>query len=390
MISITESSQCCGCTACQSICVHGAITMISDKEGFNYPFVDKLKCVECRLCEKVCPILYRTDNILYPNQKALYAARLKDVKALIDSSSGGMFYALAYLTISRGGIVCGVEYSSTMEVRHAFAETMKDCKKFQGSKYVQSNMEGIYFRIKSYLKEGRYVLFTGTPCQVEGLNLFLRKSYDNLLTVDLVCHAVPSPKLFQDYVSMINRKMNSKLISISMRYKRTRGWGRRYSYCFFFNDGRSVCDPINISNWGKLFFSQLINRPSCHDCKFTNLERPGDFTIADFWDDANKRPELHSNTGTSLFLVNSGKGLRLLDILKRYVDLWPITQQEAMQPCLECPTKVSPKREHFWRDYELFGFRYVYWKYFTDSYYIYIKKHIKKMLLGLRVWKTHL
>lgn len=172
MIQIKDKADCCGCTACASICTHKAITMQTDEEGFLYPILNVKLCTNCGLCDTVCPIIHRSDICLSPNQQASYAARNKNEENLLDSSSGGVFFALAKLTIKKGGIVCGVEYSPQMEVRHAFAETLEGCKRFMGSKYVQSNINGIFPQIKSYLKSNRYVLFVGTPCQVEGLNLY--------------------------------------------------------------------------------------------------------------------------------------------------------------------------------------------------------------------------
>lgn len=329
MISIADKAQCCGCTACASICMHKAITMQPDEEGFLYPIVNLDLCTDCGLCEKSCPIIKRNSVNGVSNQKALYAARHTDRETLLDSSSGGVFWALVEFTLGKKGIVCGVEYSPTMVVRHAFAETVEDCKRFMGSKYVQSDLNDIYPKIKSYLNDNRYVLFIGTPCQVEGLNLYLRKNYETLITADLVCHAVPSPLIFQEYVALINKKMRGKLRAIDMRYKRICGWSHRYSYKYSFDTCKSICDPSNISNWGRLYFSRLIDRPSCHACRFTNFCRSGDFTLADFWDDSEKRPELHSTDGTSLLLVNSDKAFKLIDEFSTALALWPVTQEEA-------------------------------------------------------------
>ena len=267
-----------------------------------------------------------------------------------------------------------------MEVRHAFAETLDGCRRFMGSKYVQSNLNGIFHQIKSYLKSDRYVLFTGTPCQVEALNLYLKKPYKNLITSDLVCHAVPSPLIFKEYIKFVNKRKNAKLTSIDMRYKRLCGWSHRFSYRYAFDTCKSICDPSDISNWGRLYFSRLIDRPSCHDCKFTNFHRSGDFTLADFWDDAHRRPDLYSSDGTSLFLVNSEKGMSLLSSIKEYLDLWSITPEEAWQPCLEKATMKAPLRDKFWNDYRQKGFSFVYRKYYTDSYKKRIKNNIKKIL----------
>ena len=387
MIQITDKSQCCGCTACASICAHDAITMQPDKEGFLYPIIDADICTNCGLCETVCPIIYRNGIDLHPNQKALYAARYRDKETLMDSSSGGAFWALAELVIKKGGVVCGVEYSPRMDVRHAFAETLEDCKRFMGSKYVQSNINGIYSQIKAYLKNNRYVLFVGTPCQVEGLNLYLRKPYDTLITTDLVCHAVPSPLIFREYIAFVNKKMKANLTAIDMRYKRICGWSHRFSYRYSFDTCKRICDPSGISNWGRLYFSRLIDRPSCHECKFTNYHRSGDFTLADFWDDAHKRPDLYSSDGTSLFLVNTEKGMNWLTELNENLNLWSITPEEAWQPCLEKVTIKAPLREQFWIDYNRKGFSFVYRKYFTDSYKTRLKRQIKWTLKFIGLWK---
>ena len=390
MIQIKDKSQCCGCMACESVCTHKAIIMQPDEEGFLYPSVNSSLCINCGLCDAVCPIIYRNKNVdLSHNQKALYAVRHKDKETLLDSSSGGAFFALAEFVINKGGIVCGVEYSPNMEVRHAFAETLEGCRRFMGSKYVQSNLDGIFHQIKSYLKSDRYVLFTGTPCQVEALKLYLKKSYKNLITADLVCHAVPSPLIFKEYVEFVNKKKRANLLAIDMRYKRICGWSHRFSYMYTFDTCKSICDPSDISNWGRLYFSRLIDRPSCHDCKFTNFHRSGDFTLADFWDDAHKRPELYSPDGTSLFLVNSEKGMSLLPSIKEYLDLWSITPEEAWQPCLDVSTKSSSQRQTFWEYYKKQGFDFVYRKYFTDSYKVRLKRQIKKALKIAGLWKRN-
>lgn len=389
MIQITDKTQCCGCTACVSVCAHGAITMQPDNEGFIYPVVDIDTCTKCGLCETVCPIIQRKGVSQNSNQKLLYAARAKDKETLLDSSSGGAFMAICKLVIEKGGIVCGVEYSSEMEVRHAFAETLDGCKRFMGSKYVQSNIDGIFKQIKIFLKQGRYVLFSGTPCQVEGLKLYLKREYASLITVDVVCHAVPSPLIFREYVSFVNEKFNAKLLSIDMRYKRICGWSHRFSYRYSFHTGKTICDPANVSNWGRLYFSRLIDRPSCHACMFTNYYRSGDFTIADFWDDKKLRPELHSKDGTSLLLVNSGKGVELMENICKNLDVWEINLKEAWQPCLEKPTSASPLRESFWKDYHSKGYHYVYRRYFTDSVRKKIKQGIKNTLFLLGIWKRN-
>ena len=172
-----------------------------------------------------------------------------------------------------------------------------------------------------------------------------------------------------------------------MRYKRICGWSHRFSYRYSFDNGKNVCDPKNISNWGRLYFSRLIDRPSCHTCKFTNYHRSGDFTIADFWDDQKKRNDLHSKDGTSLLLVNSDKGESLIKEIQSTLNIWPIAQEETWQPCLENPTVKAPKRTDFWNDYHQKGFKHVYRKYFTDSLKKRLKQRIKRIAIFLGLWK---
>lgn len=380
MIKIKKSEDCCGCSACLSICNHNAIVFKEDVEGFKYPMIEEGKCINCGLCEMACPILYRKVKDIRPTPKAYFAARHKNIVTLRNSSSGGAFTAIAGSVIELGGVVCGVEYDNDGVVRHSFSETMEGIGSFMGSKYVQSEIQGVYNQIKTYLKSDRWFLFTGSPCQVEGLKLFLRKPYENLLTVDLVCHAVPSPLIYKQYINMCSTKLGQKVMSINMRYKQTYGWSHRFSYCFYFENGQKAVDPVWVVNWGKIFFSQMINRPSCHSCKYSNLDRPGDFTIADFWDDKKNRPDLYSCEGTSLLMVNTNMGLDLINKLYDSIDLWKITKDEAMQPCLIRPTCSNQRRQEFWEFYLLRGFDAAYKKYFGDSKYVITKKIVKQIV----------
>lgn len=386
MIQITNKADCCGCTACASVCAHHAISMEPDNEGFLYPIINIDLCIECGLCEKVCPILQRKEQKLSPNQLQYKALRIKDTELLNQSSSGGAFIAVASYVIKKGGTICGATYTQTATVIHDFANTIDEAKKFMGSKYSQSDIRGILPQIKEILKTGKLVLFTGTPCQVHGLKLFLKKKYDNLITIDLVCHAVPSPLIFQEYINYCSKKLKSSIKAIDMRYKRSHGWGHNFSYRFHLQNGKTLVDPNSIEKWGRLFFSQLIDRPSCHKCKFTNYNRCSDLTIADFWDDINKRPDIYSKEGTSLCLVNTEKGVDILNAIKDTIILWDISQEESQQPCLLRPTPPNNKREKFWNDYNKRGFKYVYWKYFTDSYYVQFKHMIKHILIILGIW----
>lgn len=385
MIQIINKTDCCGCTSCASICAHNAISMVPDETGFLYPVVDKKKCTECKLCEKVCPIIHRKTTDLTPNQIEYIALRIKNKDLLQKSSSGGAFMALSLYILKQGGIICGAKYSDNAKVIHDFAEDKERAEAFMGSKYSQSDIRGIFKKIKLYLQSNRLVLFTGTPCQVHGLKAYLRKKYDNLITVDLVCHAVPSPLIFEQYIKYCSEILGSKITSIDMRCKTPYGWGHKTSYRYHLENGEKIINPDKIEIWNRIFFSKLVDRPSCHDCKYTNYNRCSDITIADFWDDKRNRPDIYSKEGTSLCLINSIQGKEILDNIKDEVEIWTISKKESEQPCLLYPTPSNPKRDIFWKDYHEKGFKYIYMKYFTDSYYVRFKKLLKTLVLSKSV-----
>lgn len=381
MIRIINKEDCCGCSACVSICPKTAINFIQDSEGFNYPHVDVDKCVECGLCEKTCPIIQRKSiDKTVANPLQYKAVRIKDKKILSESSSGGAFSILADIIVDLNGCVCGVEYSEEGLPHHIIIDSKAELYKLRGSKYVQSNILGIFPAIKQRLLKGQYVLFSGTSCQVDGLKKYLRKDYANLLTVDLVCHSIPSPLIYKEYLTYCSKKFKKEIVSIDMRYKKTYGWSHRFSYRYCFKDGKSVIDSPFVVNWGKLFFSEMINRPSCGDCQYANLNRVSDFTIADFWDDDKKRIDIYSKEGTSLLLVNTEKGINALESCQNNFYSWNITKEEALQPCLCHTTKPSDKRDEFWDFYYKNGFENSYNRYFADTKYVILKKIIKKII----------
>lgn len=378
MINVVNKEMCCGCTACASICGKKAISMVPDNEGFLYPAVDLNKCVECHLCEKVCPINFRDHLKDVAKPQNFWAGRLNNFDDLMESSSGGAFWAFAKEVISRNGVVVGAMYSEDMSVVHGFAESVEDCKRFRGSKYSQSNVEGVFPKVKSLLQSGKFVLYTGNPCQVEGLKLYLRKPYDNLITVDLVCHAVPSPKIFKEYCDFSSQLFGKKIVSISMRDKSDACRKQGTAYRYFFEDGSSEVDSGRVANWGKLFFSQYIDRPSCHSCRFTNLHRSGDISIGDFWDFDHNRDDIRNKNGTSLILVNTEKGKKFFAGARKYFDLFVVSENDSLQPNLIRPTPQHKNREKFWVYYNKYGFFRTYKKFFADSYLTKFKKYLRK------------
>jgi coenzyme F420-reducing hydrogenase beta subunit len=298
----------------------------------------------------------------------------------MNSSSGGAFSALAEYVIGKKGVIYGATYDSTMKVVHTKAETLEEYKKMRGSKYSQSDIIGIFEDCKKELLRGRNVLFTGTPCQIAGLNAYLHKHYEKLLTVDLICHAVPSPKIFAEYVNFVNKKYKDTLIDIAMRYKQSCGWSHSYAYKYLFKSGKSLVDPLGLINWGRIYFSGCIDRPSCSNCQFANFDRVGDITIADFWDDLLLRPDLKSKKGTSLLMINSKNGVEVAEHLYDSLQFWDITEYEALQRSLIKPSDVSLQHEKFWTIYKKEGFEGTLKKMYPIKQTALIKKYIKGMI----------
>lgn len=369
-----KSSNCTGCTACASICSHHAIQMNVDSEGFLYPKVDLSKCVNCGLCDLVCPLNHDL-NKQSVNPK-IYAALNKDKETYIHSSSGGIFMLLCDYVIANGGVVCGAVYDKNFKVCHQFRNTLEGCRDFQTSKYVQSNIEGIFKEIKIYLKEDKFVLFSGTPCQVAALKLFLRKKYNNLLTCDIICHGVPSPLIFEEYKHFVAGQRGIK--SINMKFKNSKISGTTLQFEFL--DGSSDNNSLKTNIWFNLYFGHLISRPSCHVCKFTSFNREGDITIGDFWHYNQKHPEFHPGKTISIVIVSSSKGEEVFSHISEKLDYQKSFKDEAVQPQLMHPSSKSCLRDDFWHDYHEKGFVKILAKYANYTISERLKEKIKKML----------
>lgn len=356
MINIKDPSDCCGCTACASICAHDAISMKPDALGFLYPEVDKDKCVDCGLCEKVCAFNAHYDTSLNLDKPLTYAARHKDVREMETSRSGAAFIAISNYILEQGGVVYGAGYTDHFRVVHKRATTKEGRDEFKGSKYVQSDMNTVFRQVKQDLRDGLTVLFSGTPCQTSGLNSYVGKRLrDNLYLVDIVCHAVPSPRLWADYLEYIEKKYQKTIVKTDFRDK-IHGWYSPHMERFTFADGTSATDFGH-----RLFFYMgLSTRHSCAECKFCNMARPSDISIGDFWGIEKVAPEFNAdNKGVSLVIVNTVKGKKLLASSKTELDLLEVQTSQAMQPNLIHPTLASPQRLKFEEDYKTHGYRYV-------------------------------
>lgn len=355
MIKIVNKEKCCGCEACVQICAKHCISFDEDSEGFRYPKVDMSLCVDCGLCEKVCPVLNPSEEKV-PEKS--YAARNDNESELLLSSSGGMFVLLARAIIQEGGVVFGAKLDQEWNVVHAYAETEDGIQVFMGSKYVQSRIGNTFVEARDFLKQGRKVLFTGTSCQIAGLKRFLRKDYDNLLTMDVICHGVPSPKVWRMYLEEVKIKAGERaqIKEISFRDKRL-GW-RKFSFVLDINNSDKVygtdgtiADYHRDNPYMKAFLANLILRPSCGKCPAKGGRSHSDITLADFWGIWDVMPELYDDKGTSLVLVNSQKGEALLCELG--IDLKAVEFERAIasNPAYMQSPHIHPRRSSFFRNY---------------------------------------
>lgn len=353
-VDTKSKEECCGCTACESVCPHGAISMKADSLGFLYPCIDDSKCVDCGLCVKVCQFGKEYSREEKWAEPAVYAVRLKDEEQLCRSQSGGAFYALAVQMLERGGVVYGACFAEHFRVVHKRVGTVAELEELRGSKYVQSDLRGVFPRVKDDLRAGRKVLFSGTPCQVSGLQSYVgRRLRAGLYTVDLVCHGVPSPAVWADYVDYVERKTGEKCESVKFRDKAF-GWAsQRETFCFA--KGRKL-DRITFRI---LFYAHYMLRDSCHVCPYTNLKRCSDVTVGDFWGWTKISREFGDNKGVSLVLVNSDRGREMFDEAQSELYLIPSNATDCLQPQLQYPSGRHRKRVAFIRDYEKRGFEYV-------------------------------
>ena len=353
-IVIDSKELCCGCTACYSACPKNAITMCEDEEGFQYPKVDKGKCVDCGLCVQKCPI--HTGNHT-PKTEHFFAVKHKQDDIRAASSSGGMFSALAEGIIGRNGIVYGAAYDAKFNVCH-IRTTGEDWKKLRSSKYVQSDMGNTFSLVREDLRKGKEVLFTGTPCQVDGLNRYLAGvDTAKLLTVDLICHGVPSPKIWQAYLKGIKKKHKKQIGNINFRNKEGCGW-HGSTLRIESPTGEVIVEQSQKEGFFfHLFFNHLIIRPSCFSCQYANLNRVGDITIGDYWGVENTHPELDDDKGLSLVMANTPKGRNAIEIASAHCDVVPISEEACMQPQLQAPARKYGGRDNFWWTYRNFGLK---------------------------------
>ena len=344
---LAEHGTCTGCTACASGCPKDAITMERDKEGFPYPVIDPDKCVRCGHCTAVCPMLHERNAMHLP---AAFAAWNRDDQIRKDSTSGGVFTALAEYVLEGGGVVYGAAMDGRQHLRHIACFRKEDLWRLRGAKYVQSDLGETFREIREALKV-RPVLFSGTPCQVDGLYRFLGSRPENLTTCDLVCHGVPSPGVWEDMARSIEQRKGKGLQAVRFRNKVT-GWKDSH-FTTVYDDGTVDTAPLFSTEYGRAFGRALFLRPSCHRCAYTNLNRPGDFTLGDFWGlRPDELPE-QQEKGVNLLLVNTAHGSHIFDQLPLSRQAFPVERAVAGNPRLASPIQQPADRAAFFAAYAL-------------------------------------
>ncbi len=375
-MSVVDKSQCCGCSACVNICPKSCIDFKPDQLGFMYPEVDSDKCVECGLCEKVCQFKPDYDRDLNTPTPDVYAVRVKDHGELGRSQSGAAFYLFSEAFLKEGGVIYGAGFDENYRVLHKRAQTSSQRDELRYSKYVQSDVRLSFGSVRNDLEKGLPVMFTGTPCQVAGLRAYLRKHYQNLTTVDLVCHGVPSPKIWQDYIDYLKKRYRSELVEVRFRNKKY-GWNSCWE-TFKFANGKFL--KRTTSN--DMYFSLLSIRESCSNCPYTNMNRVGDISIGDFW--GWKGEKFNDNKGISLVFVNSDNGKVIFEKIRVIADIVESNINDCLQPQLIKPITLNPRREEFISDYKRKGFLYVAKKYSDMRLKIMLRRFLSNIKYVIR------
>lgn len=388
MITITNKEACCGCNACGDVCPKGAIVFKTDSEGFWYPEIDKDLCIDCGLCDKVCPILNVKE--LKKNdlpQSVCYAAEHKNLEVVFDSTSGGMFSALADVVYRAGGYVGGAVFNDDFSVRQYISDDKSDLPRLRSSKYLQSNAEGFYRKVRESVKSGRDVLVCGTPCQMAALRAFLKKDYDNLLIADFVCLGINSPKVWRKYLDSFEERYAHKVVYCKAKSKEY-GW-RNMTQKVILDDGRECFETQRQSNYTKGYL--VTCRPSCYTCKFKGYPRMADITLADFWGIEKIDGSMDKDLGTSLVMINSQKGAAFFERVKsriNYVQV-PFESCGRENPMLTVP--LGPPlvdRRRFFEDLDRMSFIRLSEKYLFPSQRSFkscLKKHLRNWFGILRV-----
>lgn len=354
---------CVGCRSCEQTCPVDCISMILNSEGFLYPSIDEEKCIECGKCLKNCPV--HNEKVYRNKPKETWAWHNKCHEDIMRSASGGASDVAAKAIIEKNGVVFGAAYDENLDVKHIEICEEKYRYKIQSSKYVQSDINDSYSKAKGYLEKNVVVLFTGTPCQIAGLYSYLGKDYPNLYTIDLVCHGVPSPLFFRKYIEYQNKKNKEPIISYNFRSKDKRGWGTQY---LLKTKTKTKTKTLALDKYGKHFMDGDCYRECCYKCDYANINRVADITVGDFWGILKNHPEFYYEDGVSSVFINTEKGEKLFNHMKKYADVKLVTLEDGL---IKQGNLVQPSSRPFSR----------------DTFYKNINKEdfVNKLIVGLQI-----
>lgn len=372
---------CTGCGACSHICPKNCINMVADNNGFLYPQINNDKCVNCSLCEKTCPVLNKNEQESIISVTA-YAAKTNEESIRMQSSSGGVFSVIAEETLKNNGIVFGAAFDKNFTVKHIGISSVDDLDLLRRSKYVQSDLNDSFKSVERNLKDGKPVLFTGTPCQVEGLLSYLKKPYDNLLTMDFVCHGVPAPNVWEYYKTLLKKQYNSSITDVNFRDK-SFGW-KNDSLRVDFENGNVYCNTFRNDPYMKAFLANLDLRESCYSCKFKSTIHKSDITVSDFWGIEKIKPEIDDEKGLSLLLVNTEKGISLLTYTEKNLTLTKTDIEKSFpyNPCIIKSAPMNNFRQYFLNNYTKGDFSKVVEDCLNPSYVTRLKRKILQIKSG--------
>ncbi|MBP3253715.1 MAG: Coenzyme F420 hydrogenase/dehydrogenase, beta subunit C-terminal domain [Bacteroidales bacterium] len=358
MINITDKRNCTGCGACVNICPRNVITIVEDGDGFVYPKVDAEGCIECHLCEKSCPMLKDMSEICKKHAEfpQFYAGQLKNRDDLLEVSSGGAFWAFAQIIIEAGGVVYGAVQEDVDHIYHVRADNLDGIKNTRRSKYFQSETGATYRQTKEDLKKGLTVLYSGTGCQIAGLKGYLGKEYEHLITCDVVCHGVPSRKVWQAYRREKEEREGKKISELVFRDK-SAGWSHN-QYKITYQDGSIEKEASTRQLFHAGYLKGLFYRPSCGCCRFASLPRAADVTLADYWRYEGRFHQQGFDLGVSLITVNSEKGSKLLRLSSKYLEYDTIERTLALKSCkhLDEHPSENPDRPNFFKVFSEAGY----------------------------------
>lgn len=362
-MNLCNKNNCTGCTSCVNVCPKKAISMIEDDRGFLRPYIDEEKCIKCGMCERFCITLNKDNYLNFNiNQKKAYAVKLSNDKKRLDSQSGGLFTALAESIIEKNGVVYGAALNNDLTVSHCRIDNINELEILKKSKYVQSDLNTCFSNVIEDLKSNKYVLFSGTPCQVYSLLRlieFKKVNSDLLYTCDFICHGVPSPKVLKDYLIFMKQKNNKSIKSFNFRNKYKIGW-HNYIETITFEDNTEESYRI----YGDLFYSNLTLRESCEKCKYCSKVRYSDITMGDCWGIEEINPDLwNDNKGISICLINTSKGNDLFFTSKNKLDIYELDYESYSQKNTENPSSTPKLKNKFWKDYNNFKFEKILKKY---------------------------